>query len=288
MGYSTANGQLAASTAAILSTAPLVNQRCVDMSFRNTHTGSEAVVLTVLQTDGTARGIVSVTLLTGEQMYVTGLVLGPEDTVKGHATDAAKVDYRITPSQADKFSVTVLSATGALKTVATPTAMGTLRIPLTSARQPDWTATGTTAVAGANSLEGTVGTSLSLNGEAAQNNTKTGATLFEVELPPSYVAGNNLSLIINVQRVVSSGTTLTTTIDAEVWLMADAGTNGSDICATTVITFTDTTGADKTFTITGTTLTPGARLLIRATGVATEGDNAGTVYTRINSLRLVA
>lgn len=165
--------------------------------------------------------------------------------------------------------------------------LGTARyIPLFSGRNSSYTVFDATGSSSLWKLAGTVGTQTNLQTAAAQNNTKTGVGLWEVTLPDNYVAGQNISLIANCHRTVASGTTLTTKIDAEVFLMTSAGGAGADICATAEITFTDTAGADQTFTITGTTLTPGARILIRMTGTATEGGNAGTVVTNLNSLRI--
>lgn len=287
MSYASANGFLAASATAILSTAP--GFRTVDGQLRNEGTTVETVELTVLATGGTARSIFKTTnLQPGQSIAVSNLVLGPTDTFKGATTTASTVSYRFYPSAGGPLTPTVITQQGAVLASGTPDARDVQVGSLTSSRQPDWTATGTSAVAGANSLEGTVGTSVALQGEAAQNTTKTGASLFETVLPPEYVAGSALSLVVSVQRNVTDGTTLTTTIDAEVWKMNDDGTNSVDLCTTSVITFTDTTAADKTFTIGGALLNPGDRLLIRLTGVATEGGDTGTVQTQINSWRFAA
>lgn len=161
-----------------------------------------------------------------------------------------------------------------------------IRLDLTGSRKGDLTVVTATAADTVWAALGTVGTSNYLESTTAQNATKTAVGIFEVILPASYRATRNLSLKVNCHRVVASGTTLTSTIDAEVWKMADDGTAGSDICATTVVTFTDTTATDNAFTITGTSLVPGDRLLIRITGSVTEGGNAGTIKVRLNSVRL--
>jgi len=169
----------------------------------------------------------------------------------------------------------------------TPGLGQTLRVPLTQGFDDDYApANAAAAVEPDCQLAGTIGTELYAITEAIQNSVKYGSINFEVVLPPWYVKGTNLTCTVNVERVVAAGTTLTTTVDLEAHLMADAGDYGADICATTVITFTDTAGADKTFTITGTTLSPGDRLVLRVTGSATEAGNTGTVAVRINSLHL--
>ena len=189
------------------------------------------------------------------------------------------------------LSATTTNITGTLNLTSQPVpAAGlggnSIRIPLFTGRNSSYTSLDATGSASLWKFAGTVGTATNLQTAGAQNNTKTGVGLWEFVVPNFYKAAANLTLTANVQRVVASGTSLTTKIDAEVFLMGDDGTAGSDICATAEITFTDTSAADKTFTITGTSLTAGARLLIRMTGTATEGGNAGTVVTQLNSLRI--
>jgi hypothetical protein len=219
---------------------------------------------------------------------VDGLELDPDDAIKALASEASEVVFVSMSSKAKGFSVKVTDANGGLvtKTEAPVQSMTEMALAITGGRNPNYTVMDTTGGAGLFSIEGTLGTSTFLQGEAAQNNTKTDKCIFELCLPPEYTAGADLTLTVNVQRVVASGTTLTTTLDAEVWEMSDAGAASSNLCETTVITFTDTSGADKNFTIDGAALQPGDRLIIQLTGVATEGGDAGTVLVRVNSVRV--
>lgn len=285
MGYDTARGQLAASSTLILGAATGTPQRWVDVLLYNRNTTAEATVVSVTNADGTNSILAGVSLPAGAPMHLKGICLSGSDAIYGYTTTAAKVDYRVQPSG---FGMEVYTATGSQLTSQTPQAMGTRRLALVSGRNPDFTVLDGTGGAGLFSLEGTVGTDGYLLGEASQNTTKTDKVIFEVVLPPEYTAAANLSLLVNIQRVVAAGTSLTTTIDAEVWRIADDGTAGSDLCATSAITYTNTAAADKTFTITGTTLSPGDRIVVQLTAVATEGGDAGTVKAQINSVRLAA
>jgi hypothetical protein len=67
--------------------------------------------------------------------------------------------------------------------------------------------------------------------------------------------------------------------------MTDAGAAGADICATNAQAIA-TTAADKSFTLTGTSLSPGDRLTIKITTSVAEGGNTGTATGQINSVRL--
>lgn len=162
-----------------------------------------------------------------------------------------------------------------------------VRVPLTAGRNGDYTVMNATGSSTAWKLAGTVGTAANIQTAAVRNTTNTVVGLYEVVLPSSYKAGEDISLVVSAHRVVSAGTTLTTSVDAEAWKLSDAGAAGSDLQSVAAIAFTNTTAADKTFTIAGATLSPGDRLLIRLTGVATEGGNTGTVATVVNSIRLV-
>lgn len=228
----------------------------------------------------------TVTILDGKNIVASANVTG---NVLGGATDKWAF-FGGTPAAQPANTVDARHALVTLGLIASGgngiASASPVRVPLFDFRNNDYTVTDTTGGAGKFSLEGAVGTATFLQGEAAQNNTKTDIVLAEVVLPPDYIAAQDVTLTVNVQRVVAAGTTLTTKIDASAYLMADDGTAGADICATAEITFTETTGTDEAFTITGTTLTPGCRLLVKLTGTATEADNAGTVLVQINSVRV--
>lgn len=163
-----------------------------------------------------------------------------------------------------------------------------IRLPILSGRNA---AGGSIVTSGAGSTDFTAvvtyGTSELLSGTNSQNNTKTNDVVFELTLPPSYVAGANISLIVNSNYAVSSGTTITATVDAEVRKMTDSGGYGSDLNGTNAIAITSSAG-DKTFTIDGTTLSPGDRLAIKITTSVAEGGNTGTATGKVNSVRLAA
>jgi len=69
------------------------------------------------------------------------------------------------------------------------------------------------------------------------------------------------------------------------YLIADVGTEGSSLIATAAQNLTGS-NADYVFTVTGSSLVPGERLLLKLTSVATEGGNTGTTHNQINSIRV--
>lgn len=139
------------------------------------------------------------------------------------------------------------------------------------------------AAAGDFGLTCTPGTALYLVGEAANNNTKTDKALFEFLVPQEYVAGEDLVVTVNCD-LDGAGTSGTKTIDCEAWVQANAGTGTTDLCATAAQTFS-ATAADYAFTLTGTTVLPGDRLLIQLTMVLQE-TAATAINGRINSVRV--
>lgn len=141
------------------------------------------------------------------------------------------------------------------------------------------------AAAGAFGITATAGTVLRLISEAAQNNTKTPIALYEYCLPAHYQAGTNLTLKVNVSRTVASGTTLSGTIDFSVYKQATDGTGTTDL-VTTAAQNHATAAADYSFVVTGSTLSPGDKILIKMTATAIEGGNAGTVVVNVNSVRV--
>jgi hypothetical protein len=161
-----------------------------------------------------------------------------------------------------------------------------LRIPLLSG----WNAAGgpllgTAAVATDFGVDINANSAPDLAGTAAQNNTKTNDVFYEVVLPDDYAAGTNVTCYISSGYSATGGTTITATVDLVAGLGTDLGTAGADICATAAQAIT-TDIAEKAFTITGTTLTPGARLILKITTSVQEAGNTGTAVGHVYGVRL--
>jgi len=124
-----------------------------------------------------------------------------------------------------------------------------------------------------------------LTGTNAQNNTKANNALFEFVLPDDYKAGTDITAYIGSGYSASGGTTITATVDAVATLQGDTGTAAADICATAAQAISLTI-AEKAFTITGTTLTPGARLMLKVTTSVQEAGNTGTAAGHVYGVRL--
>ncbi len=124
-----------------------------------------------------------------------------------------------------------------------------------------------------------------LEGTAAQNNTKTNDALLEVVLPDDYKAGTNVTVYVGSGYSASGGTTITATVDLVATLIGDTGTGAADICATAAQAITLTIG-EKAFTVTGTSLTPGARLMLKVTTSVQEAGNTGTATGHVYSIRI--
>ncbi|MDE2103982.1 MAG: hypothetical protein KGL39_42490 [Patescibacteria group bacterium] len=160
----------------------------------------------------------------------------------------------------------------------------TQKLPLLTAKTSSGIPLPTTAAAGKLATSSTPGTSLYLLGEAAQNTSKTDGCQFELTIPRSYIAGTALSITINAQYNVSGGTVPTCTVAASLYLAANAGTEGSNLVTTSATALT-TSAADYVFAVTGTTLTPGARVIIGISTVIREAGNTGTLTGQVNSVR---
>ena len=94
------------------------------------------------------------------------------------------------------------------------------------------------------------------------------------QIPHNYVAGQTVTIRASggmITTVASSSAT----IDFEVYRSADNNTVGSDLCATAATTINSLTFANKDFTITPTSLTPGDTLDIRMT-IAVSDTATGT------------
>ena len=130
----------------------------------------------------------------------------------------------------------------------------------------------------------TPGTSEYLLSEAANNDTKTDVGCFEKVMSDTYVAASNFNIIVNANYVIGGGTLSASSIAVAVYLGADAGTSGASIETTAAQTFTGS-AADYTFAVTGTTVHPGDRIIIKITMVLTETASSN-VTGHVNSVRL--
>ena len=180
---------------------------------------------------------------------------------------------------------------GALEGVATSFAAsagaaGVRRLPLTGARDVTGMMPTVAAQAGIFGLTFTPGTAEYLVSEAANNNTKTDVICFEHVLSDSYAAGTALAVVANAHYVIGSGTLSVKTLACAVYKLADDDTEGSTIETTSAQTITGS-AADYTFAVTGTTLNPGDRVVVKLTMVLTETASSN-VTGRINSVRLTS
>jgi hypothetical protein len=125
---------------------------------------------------------------------------------------------------------------------------------------------------------------LQLRTEAAQGNTKSDYLCFEFVLPPEYVAGQDVQLVISA-RYTGSGTAGTTTLYALVYELGDDGTVGGDLCTTAIQNLTSSF-ADYTWTITPTGLVAGDRLMIQVEGVIQETGGSTTLYGVVGNIEM--
>ena len=132
----------------------------------------------------------------------------------------------------------------------------------------------------------TPGTSLFLLTEAANNNTKTDVACFETMLPGSYVAGSNITVTTNSVANLNSGTAGTQTIAIAAYHVIGDGTTSANLVATAAQNVPPTTAGNQTFTITGTTLNPFSRLIIKVTMVNQETAAGGGIVQNLNSVFL--
>lgn len=169
-------------------------------------------------------------------------------------------------------------------TVAANGMTGAMRMPLIHAKNSDGTTLAASAAAGKFGLALTVGTSEVLLSEAANSNTKTDIAVWEFVLPPTYIAASNLTVTANTNYTLGSGTVGTHTLAMAAYLCADAGTQGSTLIATAAQTVPAAAG-EVTFTITGTSLSPGSRVMLAATLVI-QDTGGSNITAQINSVRV--
>lgn len=153
-----------------------------------------------------------------------------------------------------------------------PVQLTTARLPLYGARNVDGLAIAVSGVAsGAFLYALTPGTSNTLTGHNAQNAAATDTAVFTAMVPAGHVTGDNLSVIVKAS-VTGSGTLGACTLTASVYRVLDTGAHSANLCATTAPTLV-AAATDYTFTVTGTTLSPGDLISIKLVMLITETAN---------------
>lgn len=138
---------------------------------------------------------------------------------------------------------------------------------------------------GAMGVSVTLGTGINLYGYAANSTTMTNTCLFEFDLPTTYVAGQNINVVVDSQYVIGGGTIGTHTIAAAAYVVGAAGTMSASSIIATAAQAVGSTAGQATFVITGTTCTPGGHMLLELTMVIQ--DTAGSaVNGQVNSVYL--
>jgi hypothetical protein len=136
------------------------------------------------------------------------------------------------------------------------------QLPLADAKNANGTAITNATSAGAFALSWGSGTVNRLVSENANNSTITDTVGWEFVLPPTYVAGSNITVMVWCYYVLGSGTIGAHTLKASAYTPASPGGALSSNLIATVPQSISTSSGWLNFTITGTTLAPGARMLL--------------------------
>lgn len=159
-----------------------------------------------------------------------------------------------------------------------------IRLRFLDFKNNDGTTLAVAASSGKFGLTSTPGTTLALLTEAANTNTKTDIAQIDFVLPTSYIAGSNITVTCHTAYTLGAGTVGTHTLAAAAYLNTAAGVQGTTLIATAAQSVPAADGA-VAFTITGTTLTPGAYLLLTFTLVI-QDTGASNITANINSVVL--
>lgn len=153
-------------------------------------------------------------------------------------------------------------------------AVPAISLPLTAARADNGAVLTATATGGAMGISRTAGTSLALVGETPTASAATDKALWEILLPNTYVPGNNITVALDA--VVTGAGTLTA---ASTTLAVAAYTEIAGVEAALTVTGSQQFGKTEstyTFTVTGTNLVAGQRIVIEVTMVVTTSAGACT------------
>lgn len=165
----------------------------------------------------------------------------------------------------------------------------TIQVPLTSLRVHDAVATNLPGTA-ANDDMGIVGTGASvavtLQGVDFGGTTSDEKSMFEFCLPDTYKDGDAVTVRVKAGMLtaVSDGTA---TVDCEVFRDVGGGTISADLCTTAAQSINSLTLADKSFTITPTTLVAGDRLFVKLSFAGSDTGNLAVMIPTITRIQIL-
>lgn len=129
-------------------------------------------------------------------------------------------------------------------------------------------------------VEGTYGTHApTMRTSDAASTTVTQYGRLQFALPPNYISGQDVQIVIRAKMNTVSDTTAV--LDIECYKHDDDGAVGSDLCSTAAQSINTATFADYTFVITETGLAPGDILDIRLTVAITDSATGSGVIAYI-------
>lgn len=179
--------------------------------------------------------------------------------------------------------VTVSAAILKSKQIIGANGLSPTALPLTGFVNADGSALAAAASSGKFGYSISLGTSFSLHGNAVTGGTETDDALFEFAVPSWYIAGQNITATANV-ALTGAGTAGTHTAQIKAFRTATNGTQGGNIgSAAQTIT---PAGADLAFTISGSTLGSGDRIVFEIETVVVETGGISSLASVINSVRI--
>lgn len=108
----------------------------------------------------------------------------------------------------------------------------------------------------------------------------------EIQMPAEYVAGQSVELRFHAGMLTTAADT-TCTLDVAVYKSDEDSTSTGDLCADAAQSINSATFADKDFTITASTLSPGDLLDVQITVTPNDGATATEVKACIGSIQLL-
>jgi hypothetical protein len=126
---------------------------------------------------------------------------------------------------------------------------------------------------------------LKLQGRNANGGTVTDTLAFEFAFPPQYDDDDDVRVVCHMKVDDSAGTVGTKTLDCQVYELGDAGTVGSDLCSTTILTTTNSF-ADYTFIVTDSGLVFGDRIIVFLRTVVQETASGGNIFAQIGNIEM--
>lgn len=164
-----------------------------------------------------------------------------------------------------------------------------INLPLNAARNVDGSSIASTAAGGNLGISQSFTAATFLRGRDVQAGTAlsdaTDAACWEFTLPDSYIAGRDLTVTVNARYVGTGNANGAKSVTVDAYSLSDTTGTHTALTVSAPLNMTNS-AADMVFSVSGTGLSPGVRVILKIAARLTEGGSMNPLYSKIASVKV--